>query len=342
MSRADGLSASLFYGALFVLGWLVFLVFRPFLVPLGWAGVLAVLFYGHYQRLARRSSRTRAAAAGTAGVTLILIVPALFLMFLFVREATQAIQALRDGATAGQFEWVNRTWNRLALRLGDTETNLPAILQQGAEGAASFLAARLGTVVRNIAVFLFELFVTLFALFFFFRDGEAILAFLRRIQPFEEKIWERILTQTHDLIQSSVAVSVLIAAVQGCLGGIAFAVVGIGSAVFWGVVMAFLSLLPVVGSWPVWVPAVVWLFATGHVARGAVLVAICLGLVGTIDNFMRPYLMSGHARLNALLIFISVLGGIAAFGLLGVVLGPIVIAAAMSLFDVYRRPELQA
>ena len=342
MSRADGLSASLFYGALFVLGWLVFLVFRPFLVPLGWAGVLAVLFYGHYQRLARRSSRTRAAAAGTAGVTLILIVPALFLMFLFVREATQAIQALRDGATAGQFEWVNRTWNRLALRLGDTETNLPAILQQGAEGAASFLAARLGTVVRNIAVFLFELFVTLFALFFFFRDGEAILAFLRRIQPFEDKIWERILTQTHDLIQSSVAVSVLIAAVQGCLGGIAFAVVGIGSAVFWGVVMAFLSLLPVVGSWPVWVPAAVWLFATGHVARGAVLVAICLGLVGTIDNFMRPYLMSGHARLNALLIFISVLGGIAAFGLLGVVLGPIVIAAAMSLFDVYRRPELEA
>ena len=76
--------------------------------------------------------------------------------------------------------------------------------------------------------------------------------------------------------------------------------------------------------------------------RGAVLVGICLGLVGTVDNFMRPYLMSGHARLNALLIFISVLGGIAAFGLLGVVLGPIVVAAAMSLLDVYRRPELEA
>src|SRR5205807_5423801 len=321
MPRVEGLSAILFYGAIFVLGWLVFLIFQPFLVPLGWAGVLAVLFYGHYQRLARRWSRTRAAAAGTVGVTLILIVPALLLMLLFVREATQAIEALRNGATAGQFEWVNRTWNRLALRLGDTETNLPAMLQRGAESAASFLAARLGTVVRNIAVFLFELFVTLFALFFFFRDREAILAFVRRIQPFEEKIWERILTQTHDLIQASVAVTALIAAIQGCLGGIAFAVVGIGSAVFWGVVMAFLSLLPVVGSWPVWVPAAVWLFATGHVARGAVLVGICLGLVGTIGNFMRPYLMSGHARRDALLIFISVLGGIAAFALLGVVRG---------------------
>src|SRR4029077_10752355 len=115
MSRADGLSAILFYGALFLLGWLVFLIFRPFLVPLGWAGVLAVLFYGHYQRLAHRWSRTRAAAAGTAGVTLILIVPALFLTLLFVREATQAIEAIRNGATAGQFEWVNRTWNRLAV-----------------------------------------------------------------------------------------------------------------------------------------------------------------------------------------------------------------------------------
>jgi predicted PurR-regulated permease PerM len=209
-------------------------------------------------------------------------------------------------------------------------------------GLASFLAARLGTVVRNLAVFLFELFVTLFALFFFFRDGEAILAFVRRVQPFEEKIWERILTPTHDLIHASVAVTALIAATQGCLGGTAFAIVGIGSAVFWGVLMAFLSLLPVVGSWPVWVPAAVWLFAAGHVARGAVLVGICLGLVGTIDNFMRPYLMSGHARLSALLVFISVLGGIAAFGPLGVVLGPIVVAAAMSLLDVHRRPELEA
>jgi len=342
MSRADGLSAILFYGALFVLGWLVFLIFQPFLVPLGWASILAVVFYGHYQRLARHWGPTRAAATGTAGVTLILIVPALFLMLLFAREATQAIQALRNGATAGQFEWVNRNWNRLAVRLGDTETDLPAMLQRGAESVASFLAARLGTVVRNIAVFLFELFVALFALFFFFRDGEAILAFVRRIQPFEERIWERMLTQTHDLIHASVAVTALIAAIQGCLGGIAFAIVGIGSAVFWGVLMAFLSLLPVVGSWPVWVPAAVWLFATGHVARGAVLVGICLGLVGTIDNFMRPYLMSGHARLNALLVFISVLGGIAAFGLLGVVLGPIVVAAAMSLLDVHRRPELEA
>ena len=342
MPRAEDLSTMMLYGAIFVLGWLVFLIFQPFLVPLGWAGVLAVLFYGHYQRLARRWNRTQAAAAGTAGVTLVLIVPALFLMLLFVREGTQAIQALRDGATAGQFDWVNRTWNRLAVRLGDTETNLPAILQQGAERAASFLAARLGTVVRNIALFFFELFVTLFALFFFFRDGEGILTFVRRIQPFEEKVWDRILTQTHDLIQASVAVTALIAATQGCLGGIAFAIVGIRSAVFWGVVMAFLSLLPVVGSWPVWVPAAVWLFATGHVARGAVLVGICLGLVGTIDNFMRPYLMSGHARLNALLVFISVLGGIAAFGLLGVVLGPIVVAAVMSLLDVYRRPELEA
>lgn len=342
MSRADGLSAILFYGALFLLGWLVFLIFQPFLVPLAWAGVLVVLFYGHYQRLARHWNRTRAAAAGTAGVTLILIVPALFLMLLFVREATQAIQALREGAAAVQFEWVNRVWNRLAERLGDTETNLPAMLQRGAESAASFLAARLGTVVRNIAVFLFDLFVTLFALFFFFRDGEAILAFVRRIQPFEQKIWERILNQTHDLIQASIAATGLIAAVQGCLGGIAFAVVGIGSPVFWGVAMAFLSLLPVVGSWPVWVPAALWLFATGHVMRGAVLVGICLGLVGTVDNFMRPYLMSGHARLNALLVFISVLGGIAAFGLLGVVLGPIVVAAVMSFLDVYRRPELEA
>jgi predicted PurR-regulated permease PerM len=106
--------------------------------------------------------------------------------------------------------------------------------------------------------------------------------------------------------------------------------------------MAFLSLLPVVGSWLVWAPAVVWLYASGETVRATVLLGICAGLVGTIDNILRPILMSGHGRMNALVMFVGVLGGVAAFGMIGIVLGPLVLGTAMTLLDAYVRQRRAA
>jgi predicted PurR-regulated permease PerM len=341
-ARAERLNPILLYGFAALLAWSVFLIFRPFLVPLGWAAVLAVLFYPWNRRLMAHWGATRAAAVGTAGVTLILIVPVLLLMVLFVREGIQAAQELQHAIAAGRMGWVNRAWSWLAMCVGETGSDLPTLLHQSAGRVGTALASQLGAVLRNIVIFLFELFVMLFALFYFIRDGDAILRMVRRTLPFEETAREQMLLVARDLIQASVTVSFVIAGLQGSLGGLGFALVGIGQPVFWGIVMAFLSLLPVVGSWPVWVPAVVWLFATGHSGRAIVLLAICAGLVGTIDNFLRPALLSGRARMNGLLVFISVLGGIAAFGMLGIVLGPIVVATAMGILEVHVRRELPA
>jgi predicted PurR-regulated permease PerM len=104
--------------------------------------------------------------------------------------------------------------------------------------------------------------------------------------------------------------------------------------------MGFLSLLPVVGAWPIWIPAVIWLFSTGHAGRAIILIAICGALGASIDNVLRPVLLGGRASLNGLLVFISVLGGIAVFGVLGVVLGPIVVATAVGILDVYSGKDL--
>jgi len=197
------------------------------------------------------------------------------------------------------------------------------------------MASRLGAVVRNIVVFLFELFVMLFALFYFLRDGQSILDRFRLFLPFEETMRERMLDEARELIFASVTTSLVIAAVQGVLCGGAFAIVGLDSAVFWGVVIAFLSLLPVVGAWPVWVPAAIWLFSTGHAGRAILLIGICGGLGATIDNILRPLLLGGRASLNGLLVFISVLGGIEVFGVLGIVLGPIVVATTVGMMDAY-------
>jgi predicted PurR-regulated permease PerM len=202
------------------------------------------------------------------------------------------------------------------------------------------MASELGTIIRNTVVFLFELFVMLFALFYFLHDGDAMVARFRRFLPFEESTTERMLAEARELIFASVTTSLVIAAVQGVICGGAFAIVGLGSPVFWGVLMGFLSLLPVVGAWPVWIPGTIYLASTGHAGRAIVLIGICGALGATIDNVLRPLLLGGRASLSGLLVFISVLGGITVFGVLGVVLGPIVVATAVGILDVYSEADV--
>jgi predicted PurR-regulated permease PerM len=331
----------LFYGVILLLVYLVYLIFEPFLVPLGWAAVFAVIFYSLNNRLEQRWGRTLSAALSTAGVTLILIVPALLLMFLFVREGIDATRDMQASMAAGEFGWFNRAWGWIAAHVAaQTAVNLPELVRQGASRLSEYLASELGAVLRNIVLFLFELVVMLFALFYFLRDGAAVMRRIRLFLPFEEAMRERMLAEARDLIFASVTTSLVIAAVQGVLCGGAFAIVGVSSPLFWGVVMAFLSLLPVVGAWPVWVPAAIWLVSTGHVARALILIGVCGGVGSTIDNILRPVLLGGRSSLNGLLVFISVLGGIAVFGVLGIVLGPIVVATAVGVLEVYSEKDM--
>ena len=343
--EGERLATVLFYGLVLLLAYLVYRVFEPFLVPLGWATVLVVLFHPWHVWLEKRWGPTRGATVSTLGVTLILIVPALLLMTLFVRQGLEAARSIEHQIATGQVPWIGRAWEWVSRFIqrgtpgtpGGAPADLPTLVRQSAEWVAGFLAGQLGTLLRNAATFLFELFVTLFALFYLFRDADAIVAGIRRFLPFEEAHREQMLIEARDLIFASVTTSLIIAAVQGLLGGIGFAVVRLGSPVFWGVMMAFLSLLPVVGSAVIWVPAVIGLAVTGHWGRSIVLTAICAGMAGTVDNFLRPILLSGRARLSGLLVFISVLGGVGVFGMLGIVLGPIVVATAVGILDAYTR-----
>lgn len=336
------LSNVLFYGVVLCLGYLVFRIFQPFLAPLAWAAVFGVIFNSLKKRFERRWGSTQSAALITLGVTLLLVVPVLLLTALFVREGIAAAGDIQVAMASGGYSWFTRGWAWFSshIAVGGMTIDLPGLVRQGASRTGEYLAAELGTVIRNIVVFLFELFVMLFALFYVLRDGDSMLARFRHFLPFEEGMTERMLGEARELIFASVTTSLVIAGVQGILCGGAFAIVGLGSAVFWGVVMGFLSLLPVVGAWPVWIPAGIYLLSTGHWSRAIILVAICGALGATIDNVLRPVLLGGRASLNGLLVFISVLGGIAEFGVLGVVLGPIVVATAVGILDVYSGHDI--
>ena len=334
----------LFYGIVLCLAYLVFRVFQPFLEPLGWAAVFGVIFHSLNKRFERKWGSTRSAVLITLGVTVILIVPVLLLAAMFVREGIAAARDIQVAMAGGGYGWLSHAWGLISSHIAaeGVTVDLPDLVRQGASRTGEFMATQLGAVIRNIVVFLFELFVMLFALFYVLRDGDSMVERFRHVLPFEETMTERMLAEARELIFASVTTSLVIAAVQGILCGGAFAIVGLGSPIFWGVVMGFLSLLPVVGAWPIWIPAVIWLFSTGHAVRAVILIAICGALGASIDNVLRPVLLGGRASLNGLLVFISVLGGIAVFGVLGVILGPIVVATAVGILDVYSGTDIAA
>lgn len=334
----------LFYGAVLALAYFVIRVFLPFFTPLGWAAVFAVISHSWSERLARKWGPTSSALAITTGVTLILIVPMLLVAGLFVREGITAAHDIQVAAAAGEYGWVSRAWDWVMARVAaqGMAADLPGLVREGASRAGQYLASELGAVIRNVVVFLFELFVMLFALFYFLRDSGSIVERFRNALPFEPTMRDRMLGEARELIFASVTTSLAIAATQGVLCGGAFAIAGLNSALFWGVVMGFLSLLPLVGAWPVWIPATIYLFSTGRWGRAIAVIVIC-GVIGSmVDNVLRPVLLGGRSSLNGLLVFISVLGGIAVFGVLGVVLGPIVVATAVGMLDVYAGSDQSA
>jgi predicted PurR-regulated permease PerM len=335
-STQKRLGTALFYGIIAVLAYMVFRVFEPFLAALAWAIILVVFFFPLYERLARKWGMTTAAVASTIGVTIILIVPTILIMIAFVRQGYQAVQSIQSEVVGGHFRWVNDLWTRLVQRFPEVETSdLGSTLRRYGEQSASYVAGQIGAVLRHTAVFLFHLSVTILAMFYLFRDGPSLVVRLREILPFEDVHRSRMIQESRDLIFASVTSSGVAAAAHGLLGGLAFGLTGIGSPVFWGVMMGFFSLVPVVGSALIWVPAVISLMLGGHIAKGIVLALICSVIVGMIDNIIRPWLISGRAEMGGLVVFISVLGGISVFGMLGVVLGPVVVATGASLLDLY-------
>jgi predicted PurR-regulated permease PerM len=336
--NTDPLSSVLTWVGLAVLLWLVYLVFRPFLIPLAWACVLASVSYPVYERLGRRGWKPAAAATlTTAAVTLVVIVPGVLVATAFVRQTVEIGAEFKEAFSGGQLDWVNRAWSALQGRFPPAaDIDLETLGTEGLKQSGAFLMAASGLIFQNVATFVLDLALALFATFFLLRDADAIMRTVRRLLPMEEVAREQLIERTRDLIAAGVFSSVVVAVLQGFLGGVALALVGIRAPVFWGVVTAFACLLPF-GAWVVWLPAAVILAASGAIVRAVVLVVLGLALVSSVDNIVRPMLLSGRAHINGLVIFVSLLGGLAAFGLLGLVLGPVLVVTALSLLDGYLK-----
>jgi predicted PurR-regulated permease PerM len=188
--------------------------------------------------------------------------------------------------------------------------------------------------VQNVAGAVVSFVFVIFAMFLLFRDGDQIVARIPDLLPFERARSEALLTRVRDVIYGSMYGVVVIAVVQGALCGGIFWILGIPSAALWGMVTVVTSVLPVVGAAGVWAPGAVYLAATGHWPRAIILAVFGAAVISTVDNFLRPRLVGGHVGVSELVMFFSLLGGLQVFGVLGIVLGPVLFAIAGAILDV--------
>ncbi|HUR32883.1 MAG TPA: AI-2E family transporter [Vicinamibacterales bacterium] len=333
--KTEHFSSALTWAGVALLAWLLYLVVQPFLIPLGWACVIAVLIYPAFARLARRIGPGRAAALATVAAAIVLIAPAVALTNAFAREMVDIARTLQASFAEDRPSSIQSMWAQVSARVPfASRIDLGAIAPDALQRAAAFLMGQSGAILTNVAVFFVDLALSLFATFFLLRDADVIMRAVRTLLPMSFEAREAFITRTADLIAAGVTSSVIVAGLQGLLGGLSFAILGLSAPVFWGVIMGFVCLLPF-GAGMIWLPAAIYLLATGSVTKGLILIGLGAGVVSMVDNVVRPLLLSGRVQMNGLVIFVSLLGGLNVFGVLGIVLGPIVVVTAISLVTSY-------
>ena len=315
--------------------YLCWLMLKPFVAVLAWASVLVIVFYPVHWRLKKLISRPGLCAGiSSALVIAALVVPLSLISAAVINELGGAAEYVQTNLVMPEpNSAVGRAISWLQVHAGLSESRSQQILADALRSASGSLATRtLGWVGGTIGTIVQGFFVIV-AMYYLFRDGDQILAGLREFLPLEHSQSEAMFARAREVIGASVYGFVTIATIQGTLGGLAFWVLGLPSALLWGVLMTFLSMIPVTGSWLVWIPAALYLFGTGHWVKGILLIGWGALVVGTVDNILRPRLVGQRARLHELLVFFSVLGGLRLFGLLGLVLGPVVLAIAIALLN---------
>jgi len=318
-------------------------ILLPFLPALCWAFALAVIAGNIYGRLARVMARNLAAAITVVLCAVVVIVPAILLAGALVREATDLVNriTLDDGVQGLRTNLEKSALAGTVFRWLDARLDLSreaiGVVRSLAGWASSAFSSLLTGSVRMIS----QVGVTLFVLFYFLRDDEAILRKLRLVIPLPPSATGHLFARIAQVIRVSLCGKLVVASLQGMLGGLMFLWLGLPAPVFWGFMMAALSVFPVIGAFLVWAPAAAALALQGNWRDALLLTGWGLLIIHPVDNLLGPVLVGSALRMHTLLMFFSVIGGIAAFGAAGVVLGPLTAAVALALLEVAGDPVSQ-
>jgi predicted PurR-regulated permease PerM len=342
------LATAFFFTLLLVILYGAFLILTPFLTAVTWAVILAILVYPFYLWLLQllRGRATLAAITVVALIVVIVIVPGIELVRFLTEEAILLVQSVRAlMAEDGKREWLAKPWVQLLVSWWDLvsfyltgfniNVNWKDLLVQGAQNSSKFLVERVTGIAQNVLLFTANILIALITLFFLLRDGKQFFTRLQLLLPMDREHQQRLFKNIVDAVLAVVHGSLVVGMIQGLLAGLAYHFLGVPFAVLWGVVTGFVALLPVGGSTLVTIPASIYLFLQGETLRSVGLLVWSLGIVGTVDNVLKPLIIGNRLGLPVLFLFFGILGGLTLFGAIGIVLGPVLFAILRVLLDLY-------
>lgn len=314
----------------------------PFYSAIFWASILAILFSPAEKRVRQRMQGhpTLSALVTTLATMLLVVIPLVFIMILLGVEAVNAYKGITAGGFSVQpyldgilqtFPFLDKWFSQLNINWASIKTGI----SETALNSSQFLATQAFQFGQGYLSFVINAVLMLYLTFFFLRDGENLIKLLIRALPLGDTREMRLFHKFAEVCRATVKGSLVVATVQGSIGGIAFWLLGIEGAILWGTLMVILSLLPAVGSALIWAPAAAWLLISGDYARGIVLIVVGVVLIGLVDNILRPILVGRDTKMPDYLILISTLGGISLFGLSGFVMGPVLAALFLVLWQIF-------
>lgn len=321
-------------------GWILW----PFYGAVFWGTILAIIFAPLHRRLLSRMGRHRNLAALTTLLlcVVVAIVPVILIAGSLVQEGSVLYQQIKSGGLNFGV-YFERAVNALPpsvhamldrFDLADVRS-LQDKLTAGAVQGSQFLATQAFSIGQDTFQFVISFGIMLYLLFFLLRDGASLSRRINQALPLSEAYKQHLSRKFTTVIRATIKGNIAVAASQGALGGLAFWFLGIQGSLLWGVLMAFLSLLPAIGAALIWVPIAVYFLLTGALWQGVGLIAFCVLVIGTVDNILRPLLVGKDTKLPDYVVLISTLGGMALFGLNGFVIGPLIAALFTAVWDLF-------
>ncbi|HMK43700.1 MAG TPA: AI-2E family transporter [Dissulfurispiraceae bacterium] len=323
-----------------LLGFMTFEVLQPFFLPLAWAVVLSILFFPMYDFLLRHVKlRSIASLITVLFICSLILGPFSYVAYAFIDEMRSISSSFQLTNKLAQHPYLQWIYDKIIRVFGVPEAQFDKAIIENLGHVRDFVLEKATSGFGDVVLFFVNFLLMVFAIFFMLIDGPRFLQKGKNYMPFSEDQKQRLGNQIHDIVVSTIYGGVIVGLVQGLITGVAFAVLDFKSPVLWGFATAIASFIPLLGAFAIWGPAVVFLFAKGMTYKAIALLLIGVFGISLIDNVLKPLIIGNRVKMPMLIILFSVLGGIKVFGLIGLILGPLVIALFVSVLEIFRTFE---
>jgi len=334
-----------FLFVLAVLGYLTYRIMLPFMDVIAWAVVLSILFFPVYVFILKYARlKSLASLITVILIMLVIIGPFTYVAFMLVRELKFLASEMDQNNMGSVQEIIHAVKSLTIIEKINKYTGIENLMSETAvresiNKIGKVVIEHLSLRLTNIFLSVVDFALVVFSTFFLLKDGPGFLAKVKDYMPFNEAHKERLDAQIRDIIVSTVFGGVVIALVQGTLGGIGFYFSGLGSPVVLGVIMSIMSFVPVLGAFSVWGPASAYLFFQGDYLQGAGLFIFGALVISSVDNILKPLIIGSRTKIHTIIILFSVLGGLKLFGMIGLIMGPLITAVFISVFEIFKSLE---